>query len=63
MSKYPHIKLGHYPFAGLFVAKALLLLIRRLPVFRRGGMALWQERREIGSFWPKTRLAHEANRG
>jgi hypothetical protein len=50
-------------FAGLFVAKVFALLIRPLPVFLRGGMALWHERREIGFFWPKTRVAHEANRG
>jgi len=49
-------------FAGLFVAKVFALL-RTLPVFLRGGMALWHERREIGFFWQKTRVADEANRG
>jgi hypothetical protein len=48
-------------FAGLFVAKALSFA--GACFFRRGGIALWQERRENGSFWPKTRLAHETNRG
>jgi hypothetical protein len=51
-------------FAGLFVAKALSFARPAgACFFRRGGMNLWQERRENGSFWPKTRLAHETNRG
>jgi hypothetical protein len=49
-------------FAGLFVAKVLALLTRPRLYFRRGGMALWHERREIGFFWRKTRMADEANR-
>jgi hypothetical protein len=47
-------------FAGLFVAKVLALLTRPRLYFRRGGMALWHEQREMVSFgekriWPMRR--------